>query len=211
MFRSSRRLVLLSFVRELMILSLSLCLILTPQIALQPAKAETAKKSALKPVRIQNSHARKSNQMIVKFRQEATAEQRVFVLNAFSKDNKPLHGNPLTMKLKLKDGADVDNTVASAKQFDAIVEFAEPDYIVSGLKSAKQVLPMPNDPSFSSQWALSNVGQSGGTAGADINARVGWQTTTGAKETLVAIIDTGVDVNHPDLVHNLWVNTAVFP
>lgn len=208
MFRLSRRSVASSFVRELVAFSLSFFLIATPLFSLRTAKAETPKKSASKPARVQNNHARKDGQLIVKFRQGASDEQRAFVLNAFAKDHKPMRGNSNTSKLKLKDGMDVDNAASNARQFDAIVEFAEPDYIVTGLKTAIQVLPTPNDPGFPSQWALSNVGQNGGFAGADINARAGWQATTGANGTIIAVIDTGVDVNHADLSRNLWVNKA---
>ena len=65
---------------------------------------------------------------------------------------------------------------------------------------------MPNDPQFAAQWALANTGQNGGSSGSDIGAIAGWQKTTGSRDTVVAVIDTGVDVNHPDLADNIWVN-----
>jgi thermitase len=68
-------------------------------------------------------------------------------------------------------------------------------------------LVAPNDPSFSSVWGLSNTGQSGGLADADIDApeaydRMGLGTTTGAwpaQDFAVGVIDTGVDTTHEDL------------
>jgi subtilisin family serine protease len=69
----------------------------------------------------------------------------------------------------------------------------------------------PNDPSFGSQWDLNNIGQSGGTAGADIHATQAWTLTTGSATTVVAVIDTGVDYNHPDLYQNIWINQQEIP
>ncbi len=61
----------------------------------------------------------------------------------------------------------------------------------------------PNDEYFPNQWHLYNTGQSGGTPGADIRAPEAWEITTGDPNIVVAVIDTGVDTNHPDLVNNL--------
>jgi subtilisin family serine protease len=61
----------------------------------------------------------------------------------------------------------------------------------------------PNDEYFPMQWHLYNTGQSGGTPGADIRAPEAWEITTGDPNIVVAVIDTGVDSNHPDLVDNL--------
>src|SRR5258708_1654667 len=69
----------------------------------------------------------------------------------------------------------------------------------------------PNDPSFGSQWDLNNTGQNGGTAGADIHATQAWTVTSGSAKTVVAVIDTGVDYNHPDLYQNIWINQQEIP
>jgi len=63
----------------------------------------------------------------------------------------------------------------------------------------------PDDEYFPLQWHLHNVGQSGGTPGADIRAPEAWEITTGDPNIVVAVIDTGVDTTHPDLVDNLVV------
>ncbi|MDY0333034.1 MAG: S8 family serine peptidase [Bacteroidales bacterium] len=68
-----------------------------------------------------------------------------------------------------------------------------------------------NDPFFSKQWHLYNDGSLSNEfiAGADINVTDVWKYyTTGSNRVVVAIVDTGVDISHPDLVNNLWVNEA---
>jgi subtilisin family serine protease/fibronectin type 3 domain-containing protein len=76
------------------------------------------------------------------------------------------------------------------------VRFAEPDLPV-------RALGIPNDTSFGSLWGLHNVAQSGGVPDADIDAPEAWDVTTGSANVVVAVIDTGVDYNHPDLTDNI--------
>jgi subtilisin family serine protease len=65
----------------------------------------------------------------------------------------------------------------------------------------------PTDPRFNEQWALRNTGQSGGSFGSDIGVTAAWQTMTGSQSTIIAIIDSGIDFNHPDLANNQWSNS----
>jgi subtilisin family serine protease len=62
---------------------------------------------------------------------------------------------------------------------------------------------IPNDEYFPMQWHLHNTGQSGGTPGADIRAPEAWKITTGDPNIIIAVIDTGVDTKHADLIDNL--------
>jgi subtilisin family serine protease/subtilisin-like proprotein convertase family protein len=77
---------------------------------------------------------------------------------------------------------------------------------------------LPNDSRFPEQYALRNAGQeiptTGGllgTAGADINVQNVWDISIGTRNNVVAIIDTGIDLQHPDLVNNIWVNPGEVP
>ncbi len=69
----------------------------------------------------------------------------------------------------------------------------------------------PNDTQYARMWGLNNTGQTGGVPDADIDAPEAWNTTTGKSSTVVAVIDEGVDVNHPDLRGNIWVNRDEVP
>jgi serine protease len=74
----------------------------------------------------------------------------------------------------------------------------------------------PEDPLFYQQWALYNNGFSGGTPGADIGALAAWDLSTGGLTTsgdtiVIAMIDDGVDIFHPDLKENLWINHSEIP
>lgn len=102
------------------------------------------------------------------------------------------------------------------------VEYAELDYRV-------QLFEEPNDPLFPHQWYLNNTGQGYlgvytldgyyndtlgikyGTSDADIDALEAFQTAQESTLPLVGIIDTGVDLDHPDLADNLWANPGEIP
>ncbi len=74
---------------------------------------------------------------------------------------------------------------------------------------ASQALPF-NDPLLKDQWHYHNDGSISGTkAGADANVFQAWATgVTGSKDVIVAIIDGGFQVDHPDLKDNVWINKA---
>lgn len=82
---------------------------------------------------------------------------------------------------------------------------------VSPAAVAKAASTMPfNDPLLNDQWHYNNDGHIAGTkVGADANVFKAWETgVTGSKDVVVAIIDGGFQVDHPDLKDNVWINTA---
>jgi len=79
-------------------------------------------------------------------------------------------------------------------------EYAEPDFI----RFMKRF--STNDPYLNYQWSLNNTGSSiqhNGTPGGDMSVFDAWSYTTGSPAIKVAILDEGVDLNHPDLVGNM--------
>lgn len=63
-----------------------------------------------------------------------------------------------------------------------------------------------NDQYKGQQWHLYNDGSKGGIKGADLNVIEAWQIEKGKREVIVSIVDNFVDVSHPDLQGNLWIN-----
>ena len=77
--------------------------------------------------------------------------------------------------------------------------------------STTPALGAPNDPLFNEQWALNNLGGDGGKERADLDAIEAWKTTKGSEDVVVAVLDSGVDYNHEDLVANMWIRPANVP
>lgn len=66
-----------------------------------------------------------------------------------------------------------------------------------------------NDTHLGLQWHLVNNGDLGQTkfvAGADVNVEKAWELCTGDPSVVVAILDEGFDITHPDLKGSLWTN-----
>ena len=87
---------------------------------------------------------------------------------------------------------------------DGRVAYAEPNFLLRA--------DVPNDPFINQLWGLDNFGQTvnwtAGSPDADIDAREAWSVSTGSPNVVVAVIDTGVDLSHPDLAANIWVNAG---
>jgi hypothetical protein len=102
----------------------------------------------------------------------------------------------------------IDITVPPGK---SIIEFVQ-ELQASGMLEFAEVntigeyIMTPNDTLFNSQWALHNVGQTGGTNDADIDAPEAWDSTTGSPAVVVGVLDSGTDIDHVDLNCNVWVN-----
>jgi subtilisin-like proprotein convertase family protein len=97
------------------------------------------------------------------------------------------------------DSAAALDLALTLRQTPGIIS-AEP---LLGRRPAKRLVP--NDPFFTNQWHLLNTGQFNGNAGADIRVTNTWNTYRGTN-IFIAIIDDGVQLNHPDLVSNIDTN-----
>lgn len=96
---------------------------------------------------------------------------------------------------------------------NSIVEYAEPNFIYRAVGGSTA---LPNDPELGKLWGLINNGQStsgqggkmAGKPDIDIDADKAWEIETGSKDVIVAVIDTGVRWNIPDLQNNIFTNQA---
>jgi len=144
------------------------------------------------------------NEILVKFKPGITKQQK-----ETSRDSiRSMKTNEISAigveQWKLPEDISVEDALTILKN-NVHIEYAEPNYI-STLNA------IPNDPDFNLQWSLLNEGQevngSTGTADADIQLSDAWDIYTGTNEIVVAVIDSGCAVNHPDLLNNIWTNEA---
>ncbi|MGB2906802.1 MAG: S8 family peptidase [Candidatus Aminicenantaceae bacterium] len=139
--------------------------------------------------------------ILVKFSPLLTSQHVQALTNAYG--SQASHRIPVVdlYRVQVPEGSTVEEMVEVWNQ-NSLVEYAKPDYIA-------RVAVTPNDLFFRDQYALSNTGQvvpgsPGGTPSSDISATTAWEETTGASGILIAVIDTGVDLTHPDLVNKMY-------
>ena len=166
----------------------------------------------------------KSSQLIVKFKNTVTAVTPQFnpVLQRYSIENIASFYSPSKILAAYKDAFSRLKVISFTKgtninlafqqlQEDPDVEYVSPNFTFS-LQAA------PNDIE-SRQWSLNNTGQDviysdydgselrrQGKSDADIDAPEAWDIRHDASNTVIALIDTGMDYNHEDLAANIWSN-----
>ncbi len=103
--------------------------------------------------------------------------------------------NTYYVRFKGKDTYNIFDIIDKLDSNESII-YTEPNFI-------RIMSPCTNDPYFQYQWAIKNTGTYyGGTVGADMDVENAWSLSTG-NNVKIAIIDEGVQLDHPDLVNNL--------
>ena len=98
--------------------------------------------------------------------------------------------------VRVPPGRSLEETAARyARRPD--VEYVSPSYTL-------RHCAIPDDARFGEQWNLDNHGSSRG----GIAAPLAWNISSAAEDVIIAILDTGIDLTHPDLRDNLWINQA---
>jgi thermitase len=127
-------------------------------------------------------------ELIVKFRPGGEGRRDAFHRRHGSRRLKKFPAYAME-RVKVRAGTPIAEAVHEFEN-DPEVEYAEPNYRVRAFAT-------PADPSYAKLWGM-----------AKINAPAAWNTSTGSREVVVAVIDSGIDYRHPDLADNLWTNLA---
>ncbi len=131
--------------------------------------------------------------------------------------SKSLNGRPLV--IIFSNEVAIQEKISHLKNTH-LFDYIEPDFIArgSGVKisddspSQPSLAPLavtPNDQYFSRQWGLYNNGTfnlSPSIVGADVKMREAWEITTGSSEISIAIMDTGIRMNHPEFAGRILEN-----
>ncbi len=192
---------------------------------------KTYDRTSSKPIAATTKRATKSAaatigepEVLVKFRPEVTAAQ---IERITAKNNDRVEDSIEAVKnLTAIDDLDDADAETVANQYNAmsdVVLYAEAvqQIKLEPTENFRPVAPKsdeelkdfssPNDPMFNEQWALNNDGQNGGKTGAHVAALKAWAKTHGSSEVVIAVLDTGVDYTHPDLINNIWIRPDTVP
>ncbi len=113
--------------------------------------------------------------------------------------------------LHLQDKSRSTVEIIAALESDPDIELVCPNYYKQINLSAP-----PNDPDYEVQWALHNTGQLANGVSGTADADMDWPESRRLSadfpaEVVIAIIDTGTDTGHPDLINRLWINPWEIP
>ena len=113
---------------------------------------------------------------------------------------KRIHAFGFTRNAYIYDAGDPMRCLALANELVKTrqVLIAYPDWIRTRTKRV-----IPDDTLFPNQWHLRNTGQSGGTVGEDVDIVTVWDTYRGSSSEVIAIVDDGLEIDHPDLSANV--------
>ena len=101
--------------------------------------------------------------------------------------------------LKVPRGAAVDPIEAATALHDSpATRWAQVDWL-----REREARDVPLDPEFVNQWHHLNEGQANGTAGQDLKSTEAWDISYGSSDVIIAILDSGIDTDHPDLAEDL--------
>jgi subtilisin family serine protease len=158
---------------------------------------------------------READDIIVRFRAGVTEEQIRAITARLNDDvDDEIEAVEGLVEIRDHDGHDRYDVVDEYSSLPE-VEYAEINAEISleepiqssGSRNLLLYTPsnVPNDPMLGEQWALINKGQRDGKDKADIAALQAWEKTHGTDKVVVAVLDSGVNYTHPDLMNNMWL------
>ena len=95
------------------------------------------------------------------------------------------------VSLSVAPGQEAATAAALRRRPD--VAFAELDYLATAAE-------VPDDPAWGSQWSLARIG-----------LPQAWNVTTGSAGIIIAVVDSGLYLGHPDLTGKVWANSGEIP
>ncbi|MFC1638974.1 S8 family serine peptidase, partial [Patescibacteria group bacterium] len=184
-------------------------LISSGAVTYRPASAEASEAVASKPVgAVERPHV--PGEVLVRFRSggasmttESGRRRAESVAARSGLDVVRTHGH-LDLALLRSAGTQSVGDLMAGLLLDGDVEFVQPNFVY------EPEVPWVNDPDIAEQWHFDNYGQTvqgrAGTVDADIDLPEAWSVNMGTTgpPVIVAVIDTGVAYNHPDLNDSMW-------
>ncbi|HZH33215.1 MAG TPA: S8 family serine peptidase [Pyrinomonadaceae bacterium] len=176
---------------------------------------QTSQPQSTKACATSRSLQEREPEVLVRFRQDVSLAD----IRKIAARNNDLLEDEIESVGNLVSIDDLDNrspqqVAEEYKRLGDMVEYAEPNFQinlgpVTPVENLSSQEPdnaenLPNDPYFAVQWALRNSGQNSGKENADIDALKAWAKTKGKSDIVVAVLDTGVDYTHQDLIENIW-------
>lgn len=165
-----------------------------------------------------------NNRLIIKFKSSVGIEYRIpqsdkkfnhEELDNINKKNRVqsiiLSGNKKkkdTYILNFESNQNIDHLIKQYKNSN-LFEYVEPDFIGVGGGKKIKLQSIPNDTYFSRQYGLYNDGTfslSSATNDADIDMDLGWDIEQGDQSIIVAVLDSGIKLDHPEFSGRLWTN-----
>ncbi|WP_417068892.1 S8 family peptidase [Niveibacterium terrae] len=138
--------------------------------------------------------------VIVKYRNSSTvalqtASSRATILSSRTGESVST-ARTIAPRMDVVQASNISSAKLAARlAAQADVEYAVPDRI-------KKIKSTPNDPLYSTQWNLLSAQP------AAINAQGAWGLTTGSSSIVVAVVDTGIRPEHPDLKNKLFYTSG---
>jgi subtilisin family serine protease len=115
--------------------------------------------------------------------------------------SQPVSGRSFVVK-----GTSIDSTRLRTGAVKGLVSRVEPNFKVNAFAE-------PSDFFYTLGllWGLNNTGDNGSSKNVDVDAPEAWGMSTGSSDLVVAVVDTGVSLTHPDLIDNIWRNPGEIP
>lgn len=157
-----------------------------------------------------NSIAQENDYFIIKYKNTpiSSSQKKTNQLNSKKLSSRPqyLINQNIILYKRTNAGDSIQNLLS-----DPNIEYIEKDVLQYG---AGKMNFTPNDSKFNLQWGLKNNGDfklSESKVGADIRIEKAWDIEKGSEEIIIAVIDTGCRIDHPELANRIWVNKQEIP